>query len=65
MHIASKLLRIICILLTLLSVFVCCTAGCTPKNPNGSEPSDPENPPAPEDCHIFLWTLSKAKAELV
>lgn len=49
MHTASKLLRIICILLTLLSVFVCCTAGCTPKNPNGSEPSDPENPPAPED----------------
>lgn len=46
---ASKLLRIICILLTLLSVLVCCTAGCTPKNPSASETPDPENPPAPED----------------
>ncbi len=46
---ASKLLRIICILLTLLSVFVYCTAGCTPKNPNEPETSDPENSPAPED----------------
>lgn len=49
MHTASKLLRIICILLTLLSVLVCCTAGCTPKNPSASETPDPENPPAPED----------------
>lgn len=46
---ASKLLRIICILLTLLSVLVCCTAGCTPKNPSAPETPDPENPPAPED----------------